>query len=97
MEQKKLWFKAKSYGWGWTPCTWQGWAIIAMYIFAIISNVIFVNNHVGSSSDFLMQFFPNVYILTVFLIIICYLSGEKPAWRWGNKKINIIESDASEK
>ena len=25
---KQLWFRAKSYGWGWTPITWQGWAVL---------------------------------------------------------------------
>ena len=24
----KYWFKAKTYGYGWTPATWQGWGII---------------------------------------------------------------------
>jgi hypothetical protein len=87
MEEKKLlWFKAKRYGWGWYPCTWQGWGIVAMYIFAIAWNAPYINNHEHSVSDFLMQFFPQVYILTVFLIIICYTTGEKPGWRWGSKK-----------
>jgi uncharacterized membrane protein YhaH (DUF805 family) len=85
MEQEKLWFKSKRYGWGWTPCSWQGWAIIAMYVFVILSNVIYLNNHEFSNSDFLMQFFPGTYILTVFLIIICYKTGETPRWRWGEK------------
>ena len=22
---QKLWFKAKLYGWGWYPCSWEGW------------------------------------------------------------------------
>lgn len=95
---KKLWFKAKCFGWGWRPVTWQGWAIIAMYVFALTANFIFVNNHVDSNSDFLIQFFPQTYILTIFLIIICYATGEKPSWHWGfKKKINIIESDAPKK
>jgi len=85
-KEKMLWFRAKRYGWGWYPLTWQGWGIILMYAFAIASNFIFANNHVNSVSDFLIQFFPQGYILTVFLIIICYTTGEKPGWRWGAKK-----------
>jgi len=87
METKKLlWFKAKHFGWGWYPCTWQGWGVLLMYVFALISNTIFVNNHVSSVSDLFIQFFPQTYILTVFLIIICYATGEKPGWHWGWKK-----------
>ena len=82
----KIWFKAKEYGWGWYPVTWQGWVIILMYLFSCISMTIFVNNHSLSTSDFFIQFFPNIAILTIFLIIICYARGEKPGWRWGVKK-----------
>ena len=86
----KLWFKAKRYGFGWTPSSWQGWGILVMYIFADISNVIFANNHSDSISDFLIQFFPQLFILTVFLIIICYTTGEKPRWRWGRKEVESL-------
>ena len=92
---KKLWFRAKRFGWGWYPCSWQGWAILAMYVFVIFANIVYVNNHELSGSDFFMQFFPSTYILTVFLIIICYTTGEKPSWNWSFKrkeKINIIIS-----
>lgn len=82
----QFWFKAKKYGWGWYPATWQGWAILVMYVFALNSNFLFVNNTEHSVSDVLMNFFPNAYILTVFLIIICYTTGEKPKWRWGSKE-----------
>ncbi len=29
----KYWFKAKNYGWGWYPATWQGWLILAGFIY----------------------------------------------------------------
>jgi hypothetical protein len=82
----KLWFKAKRYGWGWYPATWEGWVILAMYLFSFISMTVFANRHSDSVSDFLMQFLPNAIILLAFLIIICYTRGEKPGWRWGDKK-----------
>ncbi len=27
----KLWFKAKKFGWGWTPCSWEGWTVTGLY------------------------------------------------------------------
>ena len=83
---KKLWFRRKIFGWGWYPITWQGWGVIILYVLDLISNAIFANNHVNSNSDFLMQFFPHYIVLTIFLIIICYATGEKPKWTWGFKK-----------
>lgn len=85
-QQEKLWFKAKRYGYGWYPATWQGWGVLSMYLFVLITNAIFVSNHAHSASDFLMNFFPQVFILTVFLIIIAEKTGEKATWRWGDKK-----------
>jgi hypothetical protein len=81
---KKLWFKAKRYGYGWYPVTWQGWGVLLMYIFALLSDATFANHYLHSVSDFLMGFFPRFFILTVFLIIICDAKGEPARWRWGN-------------
>lgn len=82
MEQK-LWFKAKRYGYGWYPVTWQGWGVLVMYLFSILTDGIYSNNQSHSVSDFFMSFFPRLFILTVFLIIICDAKGEPAKWRWG--------------
>ncbi len=89
--QDKFWFKTKQYGWGWYPATWQGWAVLAMYIFTLFSIVTFVDNHAHSASDALMGFFPSAYILTVFLIIICYATGQKPRWQWGSEYYDVLD------
>ncbi len=85
MEDKKLWFRAKRFGWGWYPATWQGWGVLAMYVGALFSFGVFSDESVKSDQDFLFRFFPVVFILTAYLIIICYAYGEKPRWSWGFK------------
>ena len=32
------WFKRKLYGWGWTPATWQGWLVLAVFVVLMILN-----------------------------------------------------------
>lgn len=86
-----LWFKAKKYGWGWYPATWQGWAVLGMYIFAVSKHAFYVDTYTNSVSSILLSFLPDVYIMTVFLIIICYATGEKPRWRWGDKTTSNTE------
>jgi hypothetical protein len=80
---KKIWFKAKTYGWGWCPCTWEGWAIIVGYliIFAILATIFETN-----IERFWLPYLISVFLLTALLIYISYKKGEKPGWRWGNKK-----------
>jgi uncharacterized membrane protein YhaH (DUF805 family) len=81
MKKEKLWFKAKQYGWGWYPITWQGWIItLAFILFVTCMATIFL------TKGRLMEYFLSLIISMVILIIICYLKGEKPEWRWGEKK-----------
>ena len=30
------WFKARLYGWGWTPATWQGWLVLAIWLVLVL-------------------------------------------------------------
>jgi hypothetical protein len=83
------WFKAKLYGWGWTPATRQGWAVILIYII-LISAVISMREadipgNPDSGSNVLTFALP-IIILTALLIFICYKKGEKPRWQWGPPK-----------
>ncbi len=85
-----IWFKRKTYGYGWVPSTWQGWAVVAMYIFSIVNNIVFLDITSSPVSLVLLNFLPNVYISTVFLLIICYAKGEEPRWQWGEDKNNSV-------
>jgi len=41
-EEKKFWFPAKTYGWGWgPPICWQGWVVLIVYIILLIAGMIF--------------------------------------------------------
>jgi hypothetical protein len=36
-QDKRLWFRARRFGWGWTPITWQGWmALVIADVLAFI-------------------------------------------------------------
>lgn len=85
MEEKKLWFKAKNYGWGWYPASREGWFVMIWYIVALI--IIFKKMDPESQPGdeaFVGVTIPFV-IVTAILIFICYKTGEKPEWRWGKK------------
>lgn len=83
---KKLWFKAKDYGWGWQPSSWEGWLVLAIYIIFIIKVFWGVDQASRLRSDVPVKPFLLLFLSTVILIIVCYLKGEKPEWRWGKKK-----------
>ncbi len=85
MENNKLWFKSKLYGWGWTPTSWQGWLVTTAWIIINIKYFSIIEKNSHSGSNVLISFSPVFIISTVLLLIICYKKGEKPRWRWGNK------------
>ena len=84
----KLWFHAKRYGFGWTPATWEGWAVTAGYTAAIVAWIAYllasrdatIGWHLGAASW--IAALP-LLVLTTALLAICWLKGERPRWRWG--------------
>jgi hypothetical protein len=75
--EKKYWFPAKQYGWGWgLPCAWQGWVVLAVYLALIIGGILIFGGHPRIT-------IPYMVILSAALIAICWLKGEPPRWRWG--------------
>ena len=85
MTKNKLWFKAKNYGWGWYPVTWQGWLVVILYVGLIVYRAKKVHLMFDTDSSFALRYFFEVLFATITLLIICYLKGEKPRWRWGKK------------
>jgi hypothetical protein len=79
------WFKRKLYGWGWTPCTWQGWVMVLGYIAIVLTIALTADDTIPTEDAFLTIIGP-VIALTAILIAICYKKGEKPKWQWGIKK-----------
>ena len=39
-KKKKLWFKAKNYGWGWYPASREGWLVTGAYLLIVIGSSI---------------------------------------------------------
>lgn len=96
--QRKQWFRAKKYGYGWYPITWQGWAVVALYAYAVTTQAVALDAQAHSVSDVLFKFLPHFYILTVFMIIIGSAMGEPARWRWGEasqKKIEVLDPEGN--
>lgn len=74
---RRAWFRAKRYGWGWHPATWQGWLITLAFILAITLAALALE----SSPTFLPDFLLAVLIAAVALLAVCWKTGEPPRWR----------------
>ena len=81
----KLWFKAKNYGWGWYPVTREGWLVTILFVVFITFRANKVSQMFDTDSSFIFRYFFEILLSIIPLLVICYIKGEKPEWRWGNK------------
>ena len=80
--EKKYWFPAKSYGWGWgMPNRWQGWVVFLVYFVLIALGFV-----IAPPQYVPVYYFSYVTILSAALLFICWKKGEPPSWHWGNKE-----------
>lgn len=87
-EKPRYWFPAKRYGWGWgVPCCWQGWLVIIAYVGLLLAGVFWLL-HGGreEAPNRLSGFHVWMGAITVAFLLICWLKGEPPKWRWGDKR-----------
>jgi len=89
-----VWFRAKRYGWGWYPSTWQGWGITLLFLCGYLLLFTMFMGWLGTATKLhavayrefslsFLEFIGSGAILSFLLIKICTKYGEKPRWRWG--------------
>lgn len=79
MKKNKIWFVNKTYGYGWTPSTWEGWLVLLGWL------ILFVPLMVAAKYNLILSM-TGICIITGILLYVCYKKGEKPRWQWGGKK-----------
>jgi hypothetical protein len=81
-KKKEYWFPAKRYGWGWgMPSTWQGWVTLTIYMILIAACAFLL-----PPAEKMALFWCLTGLFTLLLIVVCWVKGEPPRWRWGKDK-----------
>lgn len=80
MKHNKYWFKPKTYGWGATPTTWEGWLVVVGFIAYILSISSFLTRNMMGS--YFLYF--SIGIAAIIVISIKKTEG-KWKWNWGKK------------
>ena len=95
MKKNNLWFRRKTYGWGWTPIRWEGWLVtlVVIAIPILIKSTLKALEFERSAQYFYS--WASVPILLMVLILICFRYGEKPKWQWGIKRTKLSHIDLS--
>ena len=80
------WFRAKTYGWGWTPNTWQGWAVTVVWGAGFIAWLVYRVSIKGADAGplFDLTTVSGAVVLIAVFSFVCWLKGEPLGpWRWG--------------
>lgn len=78
---RRYWFRAKRYGWGWgAPASWQGWVFTLAWAAITVPTTLWLGNqNLGFAYAFMS-------IMVAVLLVVCFMKGEPPRWRWGEKR-----------
>jgi hypothetical protein len=80
-DPERFWFPAKRYGWGWgPPVTWQGWVALVVFVMLVVAGV-FLFPPAEQAFSFVIY----TVLMTVAFGVVCYVKGEPPKWRWGDR------------
>jgi acyl-CoA synthetase (AMP-forming)/AMP-acid ligase II len=81
----EFWFKPKTFGYGATPATWQGWSVMAVYA-AVIAGCVAVNLHTHS----LAVRVGSLVAIVAATIVLVAVSVQKTdgAWGWNAGRAN---------
>ena len=78
-KDRRYWFPAKKYGWGWGfPITWEGWVVAAGFVASLVGLAVVV-----SPGESPLRYLLLVLVATAVFLAICWAKGEPPKWRWG--------------
>jgi len=90
MAANKLWFRARRYGWGWVPCSLEGWLVIVAFLAGDIAGTVIFMNRVRAAPEeagsAAIVFLVWIAALVGALVMICWRTGERPHWNWGKRE-----------
>ena len=80
-----VWFKRKTYGYGWVPASFMGWVVLGVYAFFTLVILSQLAN-IDSPEDIILRIVFPMLVATGVLIAICFKKGESPRWQWGERR-----------
>ncbi len=77
----RYWFKPKRYGYGPTPVTWEGWALVGAFVAVVIGAT---TVEMGSGTPGITQMVIASAIIVLAVVVTTVVSRFKTdgAWRW---------------
>jgi hypothetical protein len=75
------WFKTFRRGYGWYPASWQGWAVIIIYVLNVYFGVSLAGKIAPDKLQTLVLYLPVLFLTTIMMFVIVVKTGEKAKWK----------------
>ena len=79
----RFWFRPKTYGYGVTPVTWEGWAVVVAYVAVVLAGVLGI-----AQRDTGTAWLSAIAVIAVATGAMVFVGRQKTdgdwRWRWGN-------------
>ncbi len=62
------------------PLTWQGWTVLGAFAMLLVAGIALF-----PAATHPVPYAIYIGVLSVTLVGVCYLKGEPPKWRWGQR------------
>jgi hypothetical protein len=80
------WFRPKKFGYGATPVTWQGWAVVAVGVIAMAAAARLILVPQAPQPRAWIEFFASEAVVLAILWIVSRRKTEGEwRWRWGDR------------
>ncbi len=84
----KFWFKPKTYGYGAVPATWEGWAVVAIYV-AILTACVVGAVVPKESAAVHIASVAAIIVATVAMVLVVVQKTDGPwGWNAGAKQLS---------
>jgi len=75
------WFKPKTYGYGGTPVTWEGWTLVVVNVVAVIGCIVLI-----AIGQHVVLGLLGAFAVTGLVVWLSMIKTDGTwSWRWGNK------------
>ena len=83
----EYWFKPKTFGYGATPTTWEGWTLVTVYTLVLVAGIVAMTLRKESFAIDIAS----LAVIGVVTVVMVVVSVQKTDgawhWSWGAKKI----------
>jgi hypothetical protein len=87
----RYWFAPKQYGIGYSPASWEGWLVTALFVGLLVGSIHLLRMLMAGHPTGQIQMLTTLTALVetaLFLLLVAMRTEGSLHWRWGGRKLH---------